>query len=113
MSMNSRHEPRFRVDQRVTVTVLGDVERGIDGRIVNVSAKGVCVDVDQPLSAGSAIKIEFADMLVLGEVVYGRTLAGHFHIGVALKEILYHSAELAALLDRLLGRSPAVSDNLR
>jgi PilZ domain-containing protein len=112
-SMNSRHEPRFRVDQRVTLTLLGEVERAIDGRIVNVSGRGMCVDADQPVSTGSAVQIEFEDVLVLAEVVYCRTLAGHCQIGMALKEVLYHGVELTALLDRLLGRNPAVSDNLR
>jgi hypothetical protein len=104
--MDSRQEPRFETDQEVTVTLLGDVEIGFAGRIVNVSGKGMCLDIPQAVPAGGAIKLEVEDTLVLGEVIYCRPFAGRYQIGVALQEALYHTKALAALLERLLGRDP-------
>ena len=106
--MDSRQEPRFETDQAVTVTLLGETECTVAARIVNISGKGLCLAAGQPLPRGGAIKLETGDTLVLGEVVYCRAAAESFQIGVGLHQALYHTRELAALAERLLGRSPVL-----
>ena len=110
--MDSRHEPRFETNQPVIITLLGDTELTFAGVVANFSARGLCLAADRPLPAGSAVKVELDDMLLLGEVVYCHREAGNYLIGVALEEALYHTGELAALADRLLGRN-TVRANLR
>jgi hypothetical protein len=107
--MESRQEPRFESNQEITVTLLGDVEAVFPGTIVNVSGKGMCLLSSQALVPGGALKIELADTLVLGEVIYCRPQGAGYQSGIALEQALYHMRELAALAQRLLGsgrRSP-------
>lgn len=105
--MDPRQETRFETDQEVTVTLLGGAGTTFDGRIVNFSGRGICLALDSPLPAGGAVKLELSDALLLGEVVYCREVAGGFQIGLALEEALYHTTELAALLERLVPTKPA------
>jgi hypothetical protein len=58
---------------------------------------------DQAVSPGAALKIELADTLILGEVVYCRPRDPGFYTGIALEQALYHTRDLAVLGRRLLG----------
>jgi hypothetical protein len=102
--MESREEARFEVDQEVTVTLLGEVETALRGKVVNLSGKGVCLLSGQELPSGSALKIELGDTLVLGEVAYCRRQENVYYAGIELNQALYHTQHLAALAQRLLGR---------
>src|SRR5690348_10609843 len=102
--MESRQEARFEVDQEVTVTLLGDVETTVAGKIVNVSGTGLCVRSNEAISPGTPLKIELADTLVLGEVIYCRPQEEFYCSGISLGQALYHTRQLAALAQRLLGR---------
>jgi hypothetical protein len=102
--MDSRQEARLEVDQEVAVTLLGDVETTFTGKIVNISGRGLCLASRETLPAGAALKIELADTLILGEVIYCRAQESGFHAGIALEQALYHTRDLAALGRRLLGR---------
>jgi hypothetical protein len=101
--MESREEPRFETHQEITVTLLGDRETSFPGKIVNLSVKGLCLQTNYALSPGAALKIEMADTLVLGEVVYCRRSGTDFHLGISLEQALYHTRDVAALAQRLLG----------
>ncbi len=101
--MEPRQEPRFETDQEIAVTLLGIVEAVFPARIVNLSGKGMCLQTSQSLVPGAAVKIELADTLVLGEVIYCRPQEPGYQVGIALEQALYHTRELAALAARLLG----------
>ena len=100
--MESRQEPRFEIDQEITVTLLGDTEEVIPAKVVNVSAKGMGLESSRPVDAGAALKIELADTLLLGEVIYCRGQGAGYQIGIALEQALYHTRGLAILAERLL-----------
>ena len=102
--MDSRKEPRLETEQEVTVTLLGTPEIALAGRVVNLSGKGLCLATGRELPPGGALKVELADCLLLGEVVYSRAVEGGYLVGVALEQALYHK-DLATLSDWLLGRS--------
>ena len=103
LHMESRQERRFEMDQEITVTLLGDREATFPGKIVNLFWNGMCLETSYALSPGAALKIELADTLVLGEVVYCRPQGPQFHLGISLEQALYHTRDVAALARRLLG----------
>lgn len=105
--MDSRKEPRIPVEGDVKVTLLGNVEASFPGRAMNLSGKGMRLEIGRPLAPGSPVKVEAGDTLMLGEVMYCQAQAQGFAIGVALEQALYDVADLARLAARLLGPIPA------
>ena len=103
--MDWRQESRFQTDQEIAVTLLGDVETVFPGKIVNVSAKGLGLWTNRELTPGAALKIELADTMLLGEVIYCRPDGDGYSAGIALEQALYHTRNLAVLAERLLGSS--------
>ena len=101
--MDSRQEPRFEIDQEISVTLLGESEVVIPARIVNFSAKGIGLISSHPLPPGGALKIELADTLILGEVIYCRSDGSRYHAGIIMDQALYNTRGLAAFAERLLG----------
>ncbi len=102
--MERRSQSRAAIDQPVRLTLLGDAENVIEGRIVNVSVNGVRLVTDRALRPGLPVKLEWGQTLLLGEVCYCQWQNGHFAIGLELEHALYDTAELARLANRLLGR---------
>jgi hypothetical protein len=108
--MESRQQPRFEIHQEITLTLLGEVETVLPGKVVKVSGTGMCLLSSQALVPGAALKIEMADTLVLGEVIYCRPQGAGYQMGIALDQALYHTRDLATLAQRLLGSgSPSPS----
>jgi hypothetical protein len=107
--MESRQEPRFEINQEIKLTLLGDVETVFPGKIVNVSGKGMCLLSSQAIAPGAALKIELVDTLVLAEVIYCRPQGAGYQTGIALDQALYHTRDLAALAQRLLGSDSRIS----
>ena len=65
---NQRREPRFKVNQAVTVTVFGSAENPLTGRIADLSRSGMRLVLDRTLPFGSRVKVEWGGHLVLGSV---------------------------------------------
>jgi hypothetical protein len=93
--MNQRREPRFRADQQVRITVYGTPDLHLNATVRNVSGRGMGIEVEGPLAAGSALKIEMDDAILLGEVIYVRDEGKHFYLGVELEQTLVGLADLA------------------
>jgi hypothetical protein len=96
--MDQRREPRFRADQPVTVTVLTDPRRQVDGRVSNASGRGLGVVTATRVEPGAALQIEIDDAVVLGEAIYCRQEHDEFFIGVELDQVLVGLTELARSL---------------
>src|SRR5690349_22520637 len=101
--MDSRQEPRFEIDQEIVVTMLGDSELIVSAKVINLSGRGMGLEADRPLGPGNALKIELADTLLLGEVIYCRQQGSRYQVGISLDQALYHTRALAALAKRMLG----------
>src|SRR5579872_4568244 len=102
-----RRYERMPVDQPVTVTLMSNPPVRFEGRLVNWSGKGACVEMGKELPSRSLIKIELDDMLLLGEVVHSRRVGERFQHGVKLEHALYHMREVAEVTRRLLGDAAA------
>jgi hypothetical protein len=104
--MDLRSEPRWKADDPVEVTVLGEPETRFAGRITNFSSYGVGLLTDRPVAMGVAVKVEWSNTLLLGEVCHCRAVAQGFSIGLSLEHVLYNTVQLAELARRLLDEEP-------
>lgn len=98
MPMKERREPRFEIDQSIWITVFGEPDIQLPARIVNVSGRGIGLAMDGPVAAGSALKLEWEDTLLLGEVIYCRQDRESFYLGIELEQSLAGLAELGRSL---------------
>ena len=101
-SMELRSQPRLETDEPVHVTVLGESETKFLGRITNYSSRGLGLLAEQPAPQGAAVKVEWGDTLLLGEVCYCHPEGEGFAIGLDVEHALYHTEELARLARRIL-----------
>ena len=96
--MNQRREPRIEANQSVRITILGGPEIQFPARIKNVSVCGVGLELQSPIKAGAAIRIDVEDGLLLGEVIFCREDAESFFAGVELEHALWGLADLELAL---------------
>jgi hypothetical protein len=104
--MDLRSQLRLEADEPVHVTVLGECEAQLLGRITNYAANGMGLEIDAPVAIGAAVKVEWSNTILLGEVCYCRPAGEGFAIGLRLEHALYNTAELARLAKRLLDEAP-------
>jgi hypothetical protein len=93
--MDQRQALRFESDQPVTVSILSASPVTRCAVIRNVSGLGLGPEMEAPVASGAAVKIEFEDSLLLGEVVYTRALENSMLMGVRLREGLRGLREMA------------------
>jgi hypothetical protein len=92
--MKERRDPRFEANQSVWITLFGDPDIQLPARVKNVSGRGLGLELDGPVAAGSALKLELDDTLILGEVIYCRRNESAYYIGVEIEQALAGLAEL-------------------
>ena len=93
-----RSEPRFVTNGRGHVTALGVPTYGkYAAIIVDVSRSGLQLDVETPLPTGIEVKVEFDDLVIVGDVLNQRCELGRYRIGVKIREVV-RSHEARGLL---------------
>src|SRR5215470_18986160 len=80
--MERRSEPRFQVHSPAKLTPLGRPEREIDCVLADISATGMKLVVDESLSVGARLCVEFQSHLVLVEVRHSQARGSKFIVGV-------------------------------
>ena len=109
--MERRRYPRFRQNEAVSVTMLGKDSHLVKGVIVDASQSGLRLWSPELLAAGTLVKMESEDTLLLGEVCYAQPAAADFALGpgflmgLELSRALYGLSELRQLNRSLLGES--------
>ena len=103
--MDLRSEPRFPADESVRVTVLGGGKLETDGKIVNVSGRGMCLRIRARVPVGAAVRVDIDGSLLLGEVAYCRADSDLYAVGLQLEQALTISQELSRLMQRLMEES--------
>lgn len=91
------------------MAVLGEGQPCMLGRVLDSSSRGMALEVPAPLPAGSAVKIEVGDTLVLGEVSYCTSTSEGYRAGLVIKHRLAGLAELHRL-NRALHNSALTQD---
>ncbi len=108
--MGTRQEIRVAVDKPVVLTILGEPELRVPGRVKDASPLGLGIYTGEPVPVGAPIKIEIGDALFLGEAVYCRPLNPGCLIGVRFTQVLRGLAALDKMardFDEILHPSPA------
>jgi hypothetical protein len=100
--MEKRGEPRFDVEQTVRLTTLGEESEQLTAQVVNISGTGMRLLVDRLMAPGLTIKVEWDEILLLGEVCYCQPDPEGYAIGLELEHALLHTRELARLAQQLL-----------
>lgn len=98
--MERRREPRFECIQDAQ---LADLETGetYPATIVNISGRGMQILLDRAVPINTAIRVDYADHLLLGDVCYCLEDGGRFRAGIALAHSLTGIATLATLTRKL------------
>ncbi len=96
--MEYRRDPRFLANQPVSVTDLESSSPPQHGELADFSNLGVRLLVPCRLSPGTAVKVQWAGTLLLGEVIYCNQAEGGFHTGLRLEDALYDTDALAAMV---------------
>lgn len=85
------------------VTVLsGTQARVMQGRVVDLSGRGLRLILPEAIAPNTAVKIEIGEQLLLGEVAYVHDSDGEWHIGVEVRHALLHTPDLERLRHSLL-----------
>jgi hypothetical protein len=103
--MEQRRDARYEGGQMVAVTLLGEQETRIEGRIRNISGRGLGLEVGQSVGIGTALKVEIPDSILLGEVMYCRQDPAGYYLGVQLEHALYGLMALSASIEELTGKT--------
>ena len=96
-----RREMRLEANEPVTVHVLGDSPAAFPGRIVNVSARGMCIVMERALPFDAALLLTFHGCELRAEVRYSVPRGSVFWVGVELREVLTSAEEFLEWLGTL------------
>ncbi len=94
-----RREPRFDILQPVTVTNLDRAGMPLLGHLVNFSATGTRLILDQEIRPGAMVKIEWGGTILLGEIIYCFQQGKEFAVGLELEDALYEREMVASMAE--------------
>jgi hypothetical protein len=85
-----RSDPRFRIDEPGSLTVLGDEGTcSSKCRLTDLSQSGLGLKTSADIKIGSMVCVQTASMLAVGEVRHRlRNGEGTFHVGVEVTDVL-------------------------
>jgi hypothetical protein len=105
-----RKQTRIKFESNLTIEVLGDHppthlgSNKIPGLMVDVSTDGLRFLSPIDVPAGSAIRIDRDNEMILGEVCYNEPHSdGQFHLGILFRQVLASLRDLEPLLAALQG----------
>lgn len=100
--MSLREQPHYDTAQPVAVTVLGDAPAAHSGEVAGFCGTAMRLMLEVPVPQGAAVKVEWEDTLLLGEVSDCQPDGSQYAINLKLEHSLVHTAELARLAARIL-----------
>jgi hypothetical protein len=108
--VEKRREDRYSANCPVQLTILGVDPKGSNDRTVNgivqdCSGRGMRIQLAERLHAGSAVRLDMDDQIVLGEVCYCQQSGDQFAIGLELEQSLTNLHDLTKLMSALIGES--------
>jgi hypothetical protein len=84
-NIDRRREPRVQANEPVRVTLLGHPGGpSISCTALDISGSGLSIRSPRPLPGGAAVKVEGANLLLLGDVMWWRPMEEEFHIGIKI-----------------------------
>lgn len=94
-----RQAPRQQLSQAAVVSLPG-TSQVLHGEIRNLSEGGTQILLHEPLHLASSIKIEYADRILLGEVVYCRQEQTEWLLGIRVERALSRVKDLEDAMHR-------------
>jgi hypothetical protein len=110
--VDRRREPRFDIEKRIVVTLLGDGGATVPGLAIELSGSGMRLLLKRAIPVGATVKAETEDSMMLGEVCFCEAQASGFLVGLKLNQVLSNLGELARLNRRIMGEEPRVTESI-
>lgn len=77
-------------------------DREVRARLLDVGPNGCAVLSKEQIQAGRAVRLDHADSMILGEVIYCAEAGSEYRCGIKFAQVLNSLSDLAALVDALL-----------
>lgn len=103
--MDDRQSPRYPVETESRLVVLsesGEEDRELRAQLLDLGAQGCAVISRERIEPGSAVRLDHADSMILGEVVYCAEANSEYRCGIKFSQALNSLSDLAALVEALL-----------
>jgi hypothetical protein len=85
-----RRETEYRRSDPAKVRVLSGVSSSFSTIILDISRSGLRVELDSPLSRGTALEITLPnEVIIFGEVRFCRQIAGNCYAAVSIQHVFY------------------------
>jgi hypothetical protein len=104
--MAANQQVKCETGQPARVTLLGASEVDCLGQVASVSGASMRLLLDRAVPHGAAVRVEWDDTLVLGEVCDCGAAGAQFSVGLNLEHSLLHTEQLARLARTLLEQTP-------
>ena len=100
--MEKRKEVRYPVHRPVKLTVLGDHPAELDAYMSNLSGRGLRMTTSEAVPVSAAVKVNFDDTMMLGEVCYCEPSGTQWAVGLEMEQALSDLSGLGNLVERLM-----------
>lgn len=99
--MDRRLHQRLSVQFEAKVTTPKS-QSGFWTTVSDISKSGLCLSIPVPLAPGDPVRVEMADSLISGHVVYSNADASLFRTGIEVEQVQLGTTDLSHLLHRTL-----------
>ncbi len=96
--MEQRQESRFTLGEVIRITLLDPAGEVVEGRVTDVSPRGLGVELPRAVNPGTAVRINLADAFVLGEAIHASPRGDSYYCGLHLDQALTGLAQLARIV---------------
>jgi len=90
------------IAQSLQVTLLVEPQKCLAGCLVGRDGGYLEFDLEEPIAAGTLVKLEWDDSLMLGEALGCGRVPGGFRIRVEVEHALYDTPSVVRLAKRIL-----------
>lgn len=104
--MDRRSTPRTDNVRPVQLVLLGDQETKVEVMLQDLSEGGAKIKTPFPIRAGSPVRLDVDDSILLGEAVYCAQDTSGCFVGLQFEQCLGRVSDLQHLVDALLGTQP-------
>lgn len=98
-----RREPRFSTDQPAELVLLSEGDLRLPVQVLEISGSGLRFLADRAVRADSAVRIDFNNCILLGEICYCAASPGGYLCGVELEQALTNVSDLMRLMTSVMG----------
>jgi hypothetical protein len=97
-----RRQERYPANFDAKVTNLKNPQQSTTGPAVDFSKTGICLILPVPLAADATVRLDIADSVLWGRVVYAHLQGMHFRTGIGIDHVRLGSSPLGLTLQSVL-----------